>query len=155
MVLELAGITRKPGGEAGGGGVAIWHRHIPERLIDERHRSRTARGRSARARIELGRQKGPVVTSVGSPYYVAAVDPLSSNVAEMSGVCHALIGLLALAMAGHIPADAALVVDSRIAMFKVVNHMEGCARHSPPRNSYDRAGYSGLPDPSDGPIVRT
>eukprot|EP01043_Picozoa_sp_COSAG02_P067130 COSAG02_NODE_10677_length_1885_cov_2.860022_3_plen_90_part_01 len=45
----------------------------------------------------------------------------------MSGVCQALIGILSLGMNGHLAngsdshKDVALVVDSRIAMYKVVN----------------------------------
>eukprot|EP01043_Picozoa_sp_COSAG02_P006317 COSAG02_NODE_179_length_31090_cov_49.813785_8_plen_134_part_00 len=56
-----------------------------------------------------------------SRFYVAAVDPLSSNVAEMSGVCHAFIAILRAAMDGLITQDVLIVVDSRIAMYKVVN----------------------------------
>ena len=96
----------------------MWYRYIPERDIDDRPRALRGQNRPT----ILYSLKGPVITDVDSPYYVAAVEPLSSNVAELSGVAQALLLALRELIAGQIRVtDLALAVDSRIAMYKVAN----------------------------------
>ena len=101
-----------------GWGAEMWYRYIPERDIDDRPRALRGRNRPT----ILYSLKGPVITDVDSPYYVAAVEPLSSNVAELSGVAQALLLALRELITGQIRVtNLALAVDSRIAMYKVAN----------------------------------
>eukprot|EP01046_Picozoa_sp_COSAG06_P030398 COSAG06_NODE_2885_length_6133_cov_190.874544_1_plen_340_part_00 len=100
---------------------ALGYRYIPERDIDDRPRALVGRGARNRP-TKLFSLNGPVVTDVDGSYYVAAVEPLSSNVAELSGVAQALLLALREILAGRIRIpQLALAVDSRIAMYKVAN----------------------------------
>jgi hypothetical protein len=85
-----------------GYGAEMWYRLIQDE--DERpdvdERPRTIKNRPRNKQI-LG-QYGPVIIDPDHPKYVAAVLPLSSNVAELSGAAMGLLGALKEAMDGKI-----------------------------------------------------
>ena len=106
--------------EAAGWGAVIWHRVDHDRSIDERpmnykdRKTGTAGGR--RHGHELFRIWGPVCLKEDDARYKAAKLPYSSNMAEIEAVVSVLI--LALSME-DIPENLALIVDSRVAFYKV------------------------------------
>jgi ribonuclease HI len=111
-----------PAQEARAGyGAEMWYRVIqdddPRPDIDER--PRTIRNRPHNKKILS--QHGPVIVDPDHPRYVGAVLPLSSNVAELSGTAMGLLGALKELLDDRTRKfdTIALVVDSRIAMYKI------------------------------------
>jgi ribonuclease HI len=107
--------------EAAGWGAVIWHRVVRTEGIDERPLKYKNRGAdSSRGQHELDQIYGPVCLDRSNEHYKAAMSPLSSNMAELEGVISVL--LLALTYA-ELPENVALIVDSRIAFYKVTEWM--------------------------------
>ena len=106
--------------EAAGWGAVIWHRVDQERNVDDRPRKYTNRKSGTaggnRHDRELHRIWGPVCLKGDDARYKAAKLPYSSNMAEIEAVVSVLI--LALSMK-DLPENLALIVDSRVAFYKV------------------------------------